>query len=62
MTDRQKINIMHERRMWAKDVIVPIITTVGFMMTDKEIRDHVVSVCKNTADRVKVKVKAILGK
>lgn len=62
MTDRQKIDIMHERRMWAKDVIVPIITTVGFMMTDKEIRDHVVSVCKNTADRVKVKVKAILGK
>lgn len=62
MTDRQKIDIMHERRMWAKDVIVPIITTVGFMMTDKEIRDHVVYVCKNTADRVKVKVKAILGK
>ena len=62
MTDRQKIDAMHEGRMWAKDVIVPIITTVGFMMTDKEIRDHVVAVCKNTADRVKVKVKTILGK
>lgn len=62
MTDRQKIDIMHERRMWAKDVIVPIITTVGFMMTDKEIRDHVVASCKNTADRIKVKVKTILGK
>ena len=62
MTDRQKIDAMHERRMWAKDVIVPIITTFGFMMTDKEIRDHVVAVYKSTADRVKVKVKTILGK
>lgn len=62
MTDRQKIDAMHERRMWAKDVIVPIITTVGFMMTDKEIRDHVVASCKNTADCIKVKVKTILGK
>ena len=62
MTDRQKIDAMHERRMWAKDVIIPIITTFGFMMTDKEIRDHVVAVCKNTVDNVKVKVKTILGK
>ena len=62
MTDRQKIDAIHERRMWAKDVIVPIITTVGFMMTDKEIRDHVVASCKNTADHIKVKVKTILGK
>lgn len=62
MTDRQKIDAMHERRMWVKDVVVPIITTVGFMMTDKEIRDHVVTVCKNTVDRVKVKVKTVLGR
>ena len=60
MTDRQKIDAMHERRMWAKDVIVPIITTVGFMMTDKEIRDHVVASCKTPADHITDKVKACL--
>ena len=48
--------------MWIQNIVVPIITTFGFMMTDKEIRDHVVAVCKNAADRVKVKVKTILGK
>lgn len=48
--------------MWIQNIVVPIVTTFGLMMTDKEIRDHVVTVCKNTADRVKVKVKTILGK
>ena len=62
MTGRQKIDAMHEGRMWIQNIVVPIITTFGFMMTDKEIRDRVVTVCKNTADRVKVKVKTILGK
>lgn len=62
MTDRQKIDAMHEGRMWIQNIVVPIITTFGFMMADKEIRDHVVAVCKSTADRVKVKVKTILGK
>lgn len=62
MTDRQKIDAMHEGRMWIQNIVVPIVTTFGLMMTDKEIRDHVVAVCKNTADRVKVKVKTILGK
>lgn len=62
MTDRQKIDAMHEGRMWAQNIIVPIITTFGFMMTDKEIRDHVVSVCTNTVDKVKAKVKTVLGK
>lgn len=62
MTDRQKIDAMHEGRMWIQNIVVPIITTFGLMMTDKEIRDHVVAVCKNTADRVKVKIKTILGK
>lgn len=62
MTYRQKIDAMHEIRMWAKDIFIPVITTFGLMMTDKEIRDHVVAVCKNTTARVKVKVKTIIGK